>query len=71
MLYMLSVLPEKSFMRNLCVRDRMATDAPLVATVKGTQGEAIAARLGNTLFLEVTSRLVVIQKIRPLKKTIL
>ena len=45
----------------------MATDAPLVATVKGTQGEAIAvglanaAGLRNTLFLEVTSRLVVIQ----------
>ena len=75
LLYILSVLPEKSLMRNLCVRDRMATDAPLVATVKGTESEAIAAGLGNgignTLVLEVTSRVVGIQKIRPLKKTIL
>ena len=30
-------------MRNLCVRDRMATDAPLAAMVMGTEGEAIAA----------------------------
>ena len=34
-------------MRNLCVRDRMATDAPLVAMVMGTEGEAIAA--GNAV----------------------
>ena len=49
LLYILSVLPEKSLMRNLCVRDRMATDAPLVATAKGTEGEAIAEGLGNAV----------------------
>ena len=46
-IYILIVVPEKSLMRNLCVRDRMATDAPLVAMVMGTEGEAIAA--GNAV----------------------
>ena len=43
LLYILIVVPEKSLTRNLYVRDRMATDAPLVAMVMGTEGEAIAA----------------------------
>ena len=47
LLYILIVVPEKSLMRNLCVRDRMATDAPLAAMVMGTEGEAIAA--GNAV----------------------
>ena len=62
----------------MCVRDRMATDAPLVAMVMGTEGEAIAAGnaagLGNALVLDtdVTSRVVIIlTKVRPLKKSML
>ena len=61
-------------MRNLCVRDRMATDAPLVAMEREAIAAGNAAGLGNALVLDtdVTSRVVIIlTKVRPLKKSIL
>jgi len=68
----LLVVLERSFMLNWCVRDRMATDAPLVAMM-GTEGEPLAA--GNAVGLEndVTSRVVsfLTKKVQPLKKGIL